>query len=132
VLSNGEVERRGIALAQTEAALSQAPTPPWFTEGTARDRSNRLLAGILLLCVDLVKDIHSGTFASLPSEVLPDANASVREKLYEADRAAAMNPACSFSLRIPEVHRMTHDAAYEIPALNAAALIAAEYPAASL
>jgi hypothetical protein len=43
-----------------------------------------------------------------------------------------MNPACRFSLRIPKVHRMTHDPADEIPALNAATLIAAEYPAASL
>jgi hypothetical protein len=87
---------------------------------------------MLMPGVDLVKDIHSGTFASLPSEVLPDANASVREKLYQADRAPAMNPAYPFSLRIPEVHRMTHDTADEIPALNGATLIAAEYPGASL
>ncbi|MGB6604565.1 MAG: hypothetical protein WBE65_09760 [Steroidobacteraceae bacterium] len=82
--------------------------------------------------VDLVKDIHSGTFASLPRKVFPDAKASVREKLQEADRAAAMNPACRFSLRIPKVHRMTLDATDEIPALDAATLIAADYPTASL
>jgi hypothetical protein len=92
-----------------------------------------LLAGVPLITgVNLVEDIHSGTFASRPSEVFPDAEASVREKLQETDRAPAMNPACRFSLRIPKVHRMTHDAADEIPALNAATLIVAEYPAASL
>ena len=43
-----------------------------------------------------------------------------------------MNPFYRFSLRIPKVHRMTIDAADEIPTLNAATLIPAEYPVAAL